>query len=271
MTILLDNKGYITLRPILEREARRRKIPLEVKNLNDKGWGDLVIMGLDGIYSVEIKQAGEYIGDVDHLITQLKAQVPNADFTYVFIYGEQEQAADGYSLSLAWERDQTTWEKGTDSGVARHYKRHYHRVNHLAQRKILWRIRQEGIQVVECRTLYELAYELCNFYEVATTVGTTFTRLTPEKFFIKEEDRPRRNFMLTLMGIQGAGVGEELADAITAGLEYEDCPLTIAGLLQFTNEEPDRWEQAVAMWKLRSGKRTIGPAAVQKLKTALGL
>jgi hypothetical protein len=218
-------------------------------------------MGLDGIYSVEIKEQGEYIGDVDHLIAQIKAQAPAADFMYVFIYGEQEQAADGNSLSMKWEKDVTTWESGPDSGLQRSYRRRHHKVNWKAQRKILWRIRQEGIQVVECRTLGEMAQELCNFYEVATIVGTTFTRFTPEKFFIKEADKPRRDFMLTLMGIQGAGVGEEVADAIAT-----QCS-SIMKLIGWLAED----DGYVATWPLRSGKRTIGPAAVTKLKTALGL
>lgn len=272
MSLFLD-RDYTALSIILKRQCEARSIGFEMKELNPQGYGDAVVYGLDGIYSAEIKGAGEFIGDVDHCIAQLKAQMASCDFMHLFIYGEQEAAEDGNSYSLKLQAgEKVEWESRGDSGIIRRYVRRHHRVNHDAQRKILWRCRAEGIQVVECRDLEELAYEMCLWHETATTIGTTFTRLTPQKFFIREEDKPRRDFMLTLMGIQGAGVGEELADAICSwmsnpeedgGLNEDPC---LHSLIVWLEED-----ETLAKWPLRSGKRTVGPSAVKRLKTALGV
>lgn len=262
----------IKLSDTLGREARRREIPLEIKDLNSQGYGDCMFVGLDGVYSAEIKKAGEYIGDVDHCIKQLKGQIPNADFANVFIYGEMESSPDGKSYSLDFRQEHLDWERHPDSQISRSYRRRYHNVNWQAQRKILWRFRQEGIQVIETRNLEELAFEMCNWYECANTVGTTFTRLIPEKFNIRESDKQRADFMLTLMGIQGAGIGEEIADAIASWMEV-NVPLTLAELINALPQVGDTLTSQPLRSSLLPGarKRTIGPAAVVKLKKALGV
>lgn len=260
----LDN-DYTALGIILKGLTDRMKVPFVQKELNSQGYGDALVYGLDGIYSAEIKGEGEYVGDTDHLIAQTKAQMQNADFMYLFKYGERSMAPDGNSYSLKLEREDETWNRHPDSGVVRRYRRRHHRVNYHAQRKILWRFRNGGIHVVECRDLAELAYELCLWHETATTVGTTFTRLNVEKFRVKAESAEKEAFMKTLMGIQGAGIGEEVADAIASHMEAFAPALTLQSLICGFDE------RMLASQPLRSGKRTIGPAAVQKLKTALGV
>lgn len=263
--LLLDD-DYLSLYHTLKGLTERMKIDFQRKDLNKQGFGDVVVYGLDGIYSGEIKQAGEYLGDIDHLIAQTKAQMAAADFMFVFIYGETTMAPDGNSYSLKIEREDETWNNHPDSGMVRRYRRRHHRVKYQAQRKILWRFRNEGIHVIECRDLSELAYELCLWHETATTVGTVFTRLNVEKFRVKAESAEKEAFMKTLMGIQGAGIGEEVAEALTNHFS------SVAEIVNYFNNDGERETGGqIETALLRSGKRTIGPAAVAKLKTALGL
>ena len=265
------DRDYLALKPILDAECKRRKIEFRFEELNPQGWGDTLFLGIDGIHCVEIKQSGEAIGDMDHLITQIKNQAENCQHLWLFIYGEMRRAEDGNSYSLRYDKGRESWasKAGLDTGWVEEYTRRYHRVNWDGQRKILWRLREVGVQVVEVRNLEELASELCLLYEAAQTEGSTFTRLIKEKIRVAETDPSKATFMKTLMGIDGARIGEEIARAIADGLEYELPPRTFAGLLAFTNEEEGRWE-AIADWKLASGKR-IGDAAVARLKAALGI
>jgi hypothetical protein len=281
MSILLDTRGYLGLRPILQKRAQGMGIDVDVKDLNGKGWGDLVVFGLDGIYQVEIKEAGEYIGDVDHLISQIKSQAPNADYTYIFIYGEQMPAEDGNSYSLQWVNQRVLYERGPDSSIERGYRRRHHRVPHSGQRKILWRMRQEGIQVIECRDLEELAYELCIFHDTATTIGTTFTRLVPEKFNIQPYPPEKANFMLSIMGLMPKwGGAEEVAEAVAEWVTAVnprhriDQQLTIRRLMDLLELECDYpLEQQPLRNSLKEGarKRTIGPSVVRNLMKVLGI
>lgn len=268
MSILLDTRGYLGLRPILKSTAESLGIEFSVEDLNGRGWGDIVVFGIDGVYSAEIKEWGEHLGNVDHLIEQTKKQVVNADFAYVFFYGEQMAAEDGtYSMKLQGDESVKRRNPGTglleEVAYKRIYRRRRYNQNYQGHRKILWRFRKEGIHVVECRDLTELANELCWLEQTATTVGTTFSKLNPQKFRIAETDEPRRSFMLTLMGIQGAGIGEELADAIAS--------FTTSLWWLAREMESEEACRELAAIPLRNGKRRVGEAAVKKLRKALGV
>lgn len=270
--ISLDS-DYISLKPYLEAECKRRGLPFEFKELNASPahWGDVMFLGLDGIHNVEIKQAGEYIGDVGHCINQIKAQVENSEHVWLFIYGEQRRAEDGNSYSLKLDKAWESWTSraGIDTGWVESYSRRYHRVNHDGQRKILWRFREVGVQVIEVRNLEELASELCLLYEAAQTEGSTFSRLIKEKIRVAETDPARAAFMRQLMGLE-AGIGEEVADAIASCLRGDgDYPLTLASLIGLLHQHD--YSLAIEEQMLRNGKRRIGSVAVARLKTALGL
>ena len=261
---------YTALAILWRQEATRRGQPHEVKELNSLDWGDWMAVGIDGIYSAEIKEWGEATGNLDHLINQIKKQMPNCDQCYLFMYGEGEQAEDGNSYTLKLKKAEPLINRstGVEYAYQKTYTRFHHRVNYTARQKILWRFRQEGIHVVEVPNLQELAVELCNLYEVATTLGTTFTRLVPDKYVVKGEDAKRVAFMKTLMGIQGAGIGEEIADAIASCMEGNGSPLTLKELIFRMSRETGI--MAFVEQPLRSGKRKIGVSAMMKLDKALG-
>jgi hypothetical protein len=149
-----------------------------------------------------------------------------------------------------------------DSAIERRIKRRYFRMNYLGYRTKLARFYADyGVEVFEVPSLEALVSQLIALYNVANSEGSTFTRLIPEKIYVKELNTERRNFMLTLMGIQGAGVGEEVADAVAGQVS------NFAKLWALLMDEPE----FVASWPLRNGKRRIGPATVEKLRKALGL
>lgn len=269
--LVLDN-DYVSLYPALRDLTARMKIDFSRNELNAKGYGDVLVYGLDGLYGGEIKAQGEMLGDIDHMIAQVKSQMAATDFMHLFLYGETTMAPDGNSYSLKIEREDETWNNHPDSGMVRRYRRRHHRVNYQAQRKILWRFRNEGIHVVECRDLTELAYELCLWHETATTVGTTFTRLNVEKFRIGPYTEEKTNFMLSIMGLMPRwGGAEEVAEAVATWMEGRES-LTIDGLIGALEHDDTLAAQPLRN-SLKDGarKRTIGPAAVEKLRKALGL
>lgn len=287
MTFFLDadysqksRPDEVKLSDELTYECKKRGVDFVVKDLNTLGYGDCMFVGLDGVYSAEIKKAGEFVGDTEHCVQQIKKQLPNANYTNLFIYGEAYPSPDGKSYEYNFKSEKLYWERHPDAQAERIYRRRYYNVNWQGQRKILWRMRQEGINVVECRNLTELAFELCTWYEAATTVGTTFSRLEVEKFQLNERDTVRRDFMLTLMGIQNAGVGPETADAITSWLERMGCPLNMYSLILAQAEGAQHiygnWSE-LSSQPLSSSllpgarKRTVGPAVVTKLRKAFGL
>ncbi len=266
-TVISLDRDYLALRPYLEAECARRGVGFAFEELNPGGWGDAMFVGYSGIHNIEIKQAGEFIADIDHCIEQVKAQSGQSDFMWLFVYGEMEPAEDGNSYSFTEKHRLKTFESGATAGITKFTHRRHHRINYQGARKVLWRFREVGVQVIEVRDLAELAFELVTLYECSQNEGSTFSRLIVEKIRISETDPARAAFMKTLMGIQGAGIGEEVADAIADGMARREFYWNLSELMAALRTADSMMDK----WPLRSGKRTIGPAAVVKLRTALGM
>lgn len=266
----LDSLGYTELRPLLERECQRRKIPFEVAPLNTAGFGDVFFVGSDGTYSAEIKGAGELLGGIDHMVRQLKAQRENCTHCFLFVYGAAEPTDDGMTRTLKQEGGDQLVNGRAEAHLARRYlKKREFRIPWVAFRKILWRVRQEGIHVIEVADLGTLASELASWYETGTTEGTTFSKVSVEKSVVSERDPAKRRFMLQLMGLQ-AGIGEEIAEAIAEFMKKGYAHhLGLANLVDGFDKH-EGFAATLASLPLRSGKRTIGPAAVARLRDALG-
>lgn len=257
--------GQDTLAELLFFYCRRDGIQFEVKELNPGGWGDVMWTGLDGVYSGEIKGAGEILGKLDHAWSQLQRQMEHCDRAFLSIYGLAEQAEDGNTYSLIRRGDdREIWSRGDDAEFSRTYRRRYHRQNYKGYRRWLARRDQVGISIFESASLEELAIQLVSQYVVATTESDSLNRLIVEKFRLSETDAGKRRFMMQVMGLQ-AGWGEELAEALST--RYAN----IADLLRDFEDETERgFDTGIALLPLRSGKRTIGPAAVERLRKALG-
>lgn len=265
----LDSLGYTELRPLLERECQRRKIPFEVAPLNTAGFGDVFFVGSDGTYSAEIKGAGELLGGIDHMVRQLKAQRENCTHCFLFVYGAAEPTDDGMTRTLKQEGGDQLVNGRAEAHLARRYlKKREFRVPWVAFRKILWRVRQEGIHVVEVADLGTLASELASWYETGTTEGTTFSKVSVERSTVTEADPVKKKLMLQIMGLQ-AGFAAEKAEAVVEWMKsHGQQSLTIANLIE--GLEHHGIDKDLAKQPLRSGKRTLGPAAVRDLRDALG-
>lgn len=270
-----------SLAELISAHCQREKIPFEVKELNPKGFGDVMWTGLDGIYSGEIKGASEILGSLDHAWGQLQRQMPQCDRAFLSIYGRIEPSEDGNCYVFTLSGNHTVWVRDSDAQVEHVYRRRYHRQNYKGYRRWLARRDQIGISIFESPDLESLAVQLVSQYVVATTESDSLNRLVTEKFILSEQDQARRDFMLTLMGIQNAGIGEEVADAITCWFEESNVKPSLRNLVLYFYEageallpvEQMSFTKQPLRSSLREGgrKRAIGPAAVGKLKKALGV
>lgn len=230
------------------------------RDLNTTGYADVLWVSPHGTFQVEIKGQGEALGSLDALEAQLLRQLPMCDHHALLIYGITTGKDNG---------ECATWKKGaTKNGNGAVFFRHhdFHQ-NYLGYRAKLARFVEHGVMVYEVPTLEDVATQLVALYRNSQHEGSTFKRLIKEKFALSEEDQAKRKLALTLMGIEGAGFGEELALATTDLLADGEWDVSLAGLVHVLKFDPE----AIQIQPLRSGKRTIGPAAVKRLKEALGI
>ena len=268
MTLFIDD-DYAWLSLMLRPECERRGIPLETSDLNTRGFGDVLFITDHGTYSGEVKGAGEILGGLNHCEAQLQKQMLNADRCFLAVYGKTEPAPDGDSYALDTRETRIHYTHGQDSGISRTYKVHGYRTNYLGYRTWLARLMSLGVDVYEVPSREALATQLIALYHTLTTEGDTLRRLIVEKPRLVGDYPPEKaRFMRTLMGIDGAGIGEELADAIA---EWQITRGDKPTLMSFLLEEGDWASGSLAAQPLRSGKRTVGPAAVKRLREALGL
>lgn len=269
MTLYIDDDyGWLAL--ALRPECERRGIPLETSDLNTRGFGDVLFITDHGTYSGEVKGAGEILGGMNHCEAQLQKQRENADRCFLAVYGKTEPAPDGDSYALDTRETRIHYTHGQDSGISRTYKVHGYRTNYLGYRTWLARLVSLGVDVYEVPSREALGTQLIALYHTLTTEGDTLRRLIVEKPMVSEQNPVVARLMRTLMGIDGAGIGEELADAIVTwlcGFLGREDDITLARLMHTMQVDTT----SLQLQPLRSGKRTVGPAAVKRLRKALGL
>lgn len=267
MTLFLDD-DYGNIGLLLRPECERRNIPFDMSDLNARGWGDTLYITNYGTYSGEIKGAGELLGGMDHCEAQLQKQLASADRCFLAVYGKVEPAGDGNSMALDAGHEHVVFHSGPDLGTTRNYKKRHYRVNYLGYRTWLARLVSLGVDVYEVPSREALATQLIALYHTLTTEGSTLRRVIVEKPRVSEQDPTKARFMRQLMGLE-AGIGEELAEAIAGW--HATCPVDEKGISALIWMLNDTDITPLATWPLRSGKRTVGPVAVQRLREALGL
>ena len=274
MSLALDaDYGWLAL--ALRPECERRGIDFDVTDLNSQGWGDVLYLSDHGTYSGEIKGNAEILGGLEHCEAQLQKQLANADRCALLVYGKVEPAEDGNSYAMDSREDRVHYTHDRDSGISRTYKRRYFRQNYLGYRTWLARLMSLGVDVYEVPSREALVTQLVAVHTVLTTEGSTLNRIIVEKPIVTETDIARARFMRQLMGLD-ANIGEELASAIATWLGNRHVlgkwnptlGLTIIRLIDALSMNEGN---ALAAQPLRNGKRTVGPAAVKRLREALGL
>jgi hypothetical protein len=266
MTLLVDQHEPAALDLYLHQLA----IPTERQLLNrpaaiprpDFGWHLP-----DGSYlGVSRKQAGEFIGGIDACEAQLLDEMGGVDYLALLIEGRFGPAPNGqcytYDYAEPHGRDREGVLYGTSATVRRLFRQSYKGV-----RQKLARFCDLGIYVLETHNVEDTAYCLAALYtelQKPEASLTTFKRLIPEKWRLDEPDAAKKRFALQLMGAC-PGVGEEialaLADRFTSIFDLMSSILDPTYFRSHTD---------IAKLPLRSGKRTIGPAAVAKIRQALG-
>ncbi len=273
MTIYLD-ADYLSLAPLLRPECQRRDIPMEVIDLNSQGWGDVMFTDWNGkVHSGEIKGASEILGSLDHVELQLSKQLENCDHAFLAIYGyvEQDPRGDCYSLT-PYGKESYVYSSEESTGVQRTFKRRTHRQNYLGYRAKMARFSELGVEVFEVPDLPHLAVQLISLYNNAQHEGSTFRRIVRERITVAGIPSQRKNLMLAIMGIPQAEIGEEMADAIVTGMEtVGQEPNLLTLVTQLCKERDGDCALFFETLPLRSGKRRVGPAAVTRLKKALGV
>jgi hypothetical protein len=257
VTVLMDSfeeqKVEVpVIRPLLEQ-----MVPLEFGSYNAKGYPDYTLIQPGRITGITRKQAGELVSDIDGFIEQLRKDLErgSCDNMVALVEGLLRPAADGSTQSIKLEGNRLKT-----------------RLHHVPYNRIIsleYELLHEGIPVIWARDGVDTAMKIAGLYRhEAKGEHKLFSRLAKVKYRVSEKDAKRRDFMLTLMGIRGAGVGEEVADAIATFLEGTSDELSLFALME-------RLQFPVAgdleQQPLRGGKRSIGPAAVAKLRAALGL
>jgi hypothetical protein len=275
MTLLVDQHEPAALDLYLHQFA----IPTERQLLNrpaaiprpDYGWHLP-----DGSYlGVSRKQAGEFIGGIDACESQLLDEMGGCDYMALLIEGRFGPAPYGcytydYDEIKGRERDGVTY--GTATGVRRLFRQSYKGV-----RQKLARFCDLGIYVLETHNVEDTAYCLAALYtelQKPEASLTTFKRLIPEKWRLDEPDADIKRFCLQVMGAC-PGIGEEIARATADWVKRSPMSLTLFGLMWCLNDadnSPGMPSLAKEPIRTKEGVkgRTVGPAAVLKIKQALG-
>lgn len=247
--IYLDSHEPIDLELLLSQV-----LPVEREHLNPEK-ADLWWLGYDGKrLQLENKQAGEILGSLDSTEEQLGRELQAADYTGLTIRGVITPSDDGQCQ---------VWGQGNNPNVM--FRGRVFNTSYKGYRAWLSRLQELGIVVVEVPNVEALAITVIAMYEGSQKPDSqhkTFARLIPEHYWLTEEDLRKKDFALSLMGIRNAGWGEELA--LAAADRFDS-------LATFLNTLEAGADKEVASLPLRSGKRHIGPAAVERLKRAVGI
>lgn len=220
-----------------------------------------------GYLGISRKQAGEFIGGIDACETQLLAEM-NCDYMALVIEGCWTASPSGQCYTWDWDSKayMGSIRQGMTYGNTRMVRREYSQ-SYKGVRQKLARFQDLGIYVMETHDLADTALAIVALHNELTKPTaslTTFKRLIPERYTLTEEDMAKRTLALQLMGCV-PGIGEEIALAIADAGWVE----SISRLCYLFENAPEGWD-AIAKLPLRSGKRTIGPAAVARMRKALG-
>ncbi len=231
-------------------------------NYNQSAGGTLIfpdytLLNAGKAVGINSKQVGEVIGGIDQLEDQLLREIRGPiDYLVLCVRGYITPTTDG---SGYW-----AWSIAEKTG----HRAHHTNQSYKGLVAFYNRLEQLGIAVWQEPNLYAFALRLLALHDSLAKEPWqhhTLQRLIKADYYISETEEARRDHMLNLMGLRGANLGEELADAFTSWQEsVAPGELNLWRLMEALSVgEPEKWP-------LRNGKRAIGPAAVARLKGVLG-
>ena len=249
MTIYLDSHESVEFELALSQcvDVERRLLNPERPDLywvdsagRQRGW--------------ENKQAGELLGSLDSVEEQLTRELEGVDYLGLTVRGVITPTHDGYCR---------TWKpalKNPNIYVADQMYRTYYK----SYAAWVSRLEANGIVVKEAADLNGLVLQVVAEYENSLkddSAHRTFNRLVVLKQQVNEWDVAKRHVALQLMACC-PGVGEEIALCLA---DHFPSMATLVNTLQAGATDK------IAALQLRSGKRTVGPAAVKNIVGSLGI
>lgn len=234
-----------------EPEALRRLLStgftVTVDDLNLKGFADILWHGVTSMEQLERKQCGEFLGDLDGHMAQIRREVELgvADQLYVAVEGMPYPSGPNEVTSYQMSKDNRMMFPG------KKFRYSYRRVmGWIAS------LESVGVPVFFVPNLSGLVELVTVLYNRAQG-----EREDPFSRYIKPRPTIKawNPYVLTLMGVEGGGIGEEYGRALIAryGTPY-DVFLQPAHVLADTPTIGEKRSQRV------------GPAAAAKLLRAIG-
>lgn len=233
-------------------ELLRQTIEVQRTALNIQGFADFMWLAADGHrVQVEHKQWDELLGAIDHTEEQLSKQLQNTD--------EQWLLVEGVAIP-------------TDVGVDV-YKEHDTKPIFVCRRKFgskkrpmgmladriaswFWKLDKRGITVAQASNSRMMIKMLVRMY-INSTDPSSDNRMLDRYIKPLLPGAPKNPYVRTLMGVDGANIGEVKARAL---ISYFDTPWEV-----FSANPAE-----VANVELWPSNRTVGPAAAKALQQALG-
>ena len=253
MTLLIDSHEPIDLQLLLEQS-----VELARERLNDFGLADLAWQDAESKWhTYERKQITELLGSLDSVEEQLGRQLRASKAAHygLLIQGIALPHAEGIACYQ--------WSK---TGVA--YLSRVVRQSYAGWRAWLNQLEEMGVAVWELPSLEALAAHIVALYNNSLKADHTTLRqhVKPRPFLLQPQQH-----VLTLMGVEQAGIGEELAQALVGReVDVETGEITWSGKFTTPWEVFNAEPKDIASAPLRSGKRTVGPAAASRLLEAIG-
>ncbi len=225
-------------------------------------FADFTIITESGTVSVNRKQAAEAMADLDKVEVQLQSELaacPKLVFMYEGFLCPHEDgtyAGDLRTITHKTGRGGNEYDELTSRGRVIHQP-------YVRWEAFVYKCQDAGIPVVGTGDVRGSAGFLAYLHQGHG--NNLFSRLIATRQQVAEIDPEKRQLALTLMGIQGARWGEEMAMAVADYLAKEEMPVTLKSVMTIAE-----WGIPLQSIPLRSGKRRVGDAAAQRLFAALG-
>lgn len=222
---------------------------------------DYVVFGGELLVGWNRKTSGEILSSLDAVEEQLTRELAGpVEWLALGIEGSWRPDGTGgcWGYSLDWSKVRP-FQKG-DMGFVTYKQRHYN-TPWKAVKAWEMRLSQLGVAIFPTVDVYDTASQLVALHDLVMKSGEhkTLNRLIKQNYVVSALDRTERDLALSLMGLQGARIGEELA-------------LSLAQYYNSITEIIRLWDGggSIAEVPLRNGSRRVGHAAENNLKAALG-
>lgn len=194
-----------TFEPVELEKLLAQACPIQRQSLNAMGFADILCYAADGHrIQIENKQIDEVLSAIDDTEDQLRRQYDKAEESLLCIRGIAEPAVDGIQTYIP-----------SNKGMIYHKSRKHRGMSYSGWRSWLYSLDKAGITVLEVPNLTAMAIAISSIYHNSQKAEHQTLRryIKPKKNLTEEGDEPR-DYVLTLMGIIGANLGEKRARAL---------------------------------------------------------